>query len=44
MSKLKTIEKENVVAEQLNVQFAMIDFMGAIGAYLTTGQVIQGIA
>ena len=43
MSKLKTIEKEKVVAEQLNGRFAMIGFVAAVGAYLTTGQIIPGI-
>ena len=43
MSKLKQIEKEKIVAEQLNGRFAMIGFIAAIGAYLTTGQIIPGI-
>ena len=43
MTKLKFIEKEKVVAEQLNGRFAMIGFIAAIGAYLTTGQIIPGI-
>ena len=43
MSKLKTIEKEKVVAEQLNGRFAMLGFIAAVGAYLTTGQIIPGI-
>ena len=43
MSKLKTIEKEKVVAEQLNGRLAMIGFIAAVGAYLTTGQIIPGI-
>ena len=38
----KTVEKEKVVAEKLNGRFAMIGFMAAIGAYLTTGQIIPG--
>ena len=36
------IEKEKVVAEKLNGRFAMIGFIAAIGAYLTTGQIIPG--
>ena len=40
--KLKTIEKEKVVAETLNGRFAMIGLIAAIGAYLTTGQIIPG--
>ena len=43
MSKPKAIEKEKVVAEQINGRFAMLGFMAAIGAYLTTGQIIPGI-
>ena len=41
-SKTKTIEKEKVVAEILNGRFAMIGLIAAIGAYLTTGQIIPG--
>ena len=43
MSKFKKVEKEKVVAEQLNGRFAMIGFIAAIGAYLTTGQIIPGV-
>ena len=43
MSKLKKIEKEKVVAERLNGRFAMLGFIAAVGAYLTTGQIIPGI-
>ena len=39
----KTIEKEKVVAETINGRFAMLGLMAAIGAYLTTGQIIPGI-
>ena len=41
-SKTKTIEKEKVVAEILNGRFAMIGLIAAMGAYLTTGQIIPG--
>ena len=41
-TKTKSIEKEKVVAETLNGRFAMIGLMAAIGAYLTTGQIIPG--
>ena len=41
-TKTKTIEKEKVVAETINGRFAMIGLMAAIGAYLTTGQIIPG--
>ena len=37
-----TVEKEKVVAETLNGRFAMIGLIAAIGAYLTTGQIIPG--
>ena len=36
------IEKEKVVAETLNGRFAMIGLIAALGAYLTTGQIIPG--
>ena len=41
-TKVKTIEKEKVVAEILNGRFAMLGLIAAIGAYLTTGQIIPG--
>ena len=40
--KTQTIEKEKVVAETINGRFAMLGLMAAIGAYLTTGQIIPG--
>ena len=40
--KVKTIEKEKVVAETLNGRFAMLGLIAADGAYLTTGQIIPG--
>ena len=43
MSKIKSVEKEKIVAERLNGRFAMIGFIAAIGAYLTTGQIIPGL-
>ena len=39
---LKKIEKEKVVAETLNGRFAMIGLIAAVGAYVTTGQIIPG--
>jgi len=39
---VKTIEKEKIVAETLNGRFAMIGLIAAMGAYLTTGQIIPG--
>ena len=41
-TKTKAIEKEKVVAETLNGRFAMIGLIAAVGAYLTTGQIIPG--
>tara|TARA_Y100001978_G_scaffold144902_1_gene129921 strand:+ start:93 stop:353 length:261 start_codon:yes stop_codon:yes gene_type:complete len=38
----KLIEKEKIVAETLNGRFAMIGLIAAMGAYLTTGQIIPG--
>ena len=38
-TKVKTIEKEKVVAETLNGRFAMLGLVAAIGAYLTTLQI-----
>ena len=42
MKETKTVEKEKVVAEQLNGRFAMMGFIALVGAYLTTGQIIPG--
>ena len=42
MNETKTVEKEKIVAEQLNGRFAMIGFIALFGAYLTTGQIIPG--
>ena len=38
----KEIEKEKLVAEKLNGRAAMLGFVAAVGAYLTTGQIIPG--
>ena len=38
--KVKAVEKEKVVAETLNGRFAMLGLIAAVGAYLTTGQII----
>ena len=43
MKETKTVEKEKVVAENLNGRFAMMGFIALVGAYLTTGQIIPGI-
>ena len=41
-TKVKTIEKEKIFAETLNGRFAMLGLIAAVGAYLTTGQIIPG--
>ena len=41
-TKVKTIEQEKVIAETLNGRFAMLGLIAAVGAYLTTGQIIPG--
>ena len=41
-AKVKTIEKEKVVAETLNGRFSMLGLIADVGAYLTTGQIIPG--
>ena len=38
----KIVENEKVIAETLNGRFAMIGLIAAVGAYLTTGQIIPG--
>ena len=42
-TKMKSIEKEKVVAETLNGRFAMLGLIAAVGAYLSTGQIIPGL-
>ena len=39
---IKKVEKEKIIAETLNGRFAMMGLIAAIGAYLTTGQIIPG--
>ena len=41
-SNTKIVEKEKVFAETINGRFAMIGLIAAVGAYLTTGQIIPG--
>ena len=41
-TKTKLVEKEKIVAENLNGRFAMMGFIALVGAYLTTGQIIPG--
>jgi len=38
----RAIEKQKVFAEKLNGRAAMLGFVAAVGAYLTTGQIIPG--
>ena len=38
----KNIEPEKVIAERINGWAAMLGVMAAIGAYITTGQIIPG--
>ena len=42
-NKTKTVEKEKQVAETINGRFAMLGLVAAVGAYLTTGQIIPGL-
>ncbi len=37
------VEPEKVIAERINGWAAMLGFFAAVGAYLTTGQIIPGI-
>ncbi len=39
----KKIEPEKVFAELFNGRAAMLGFIAAVGAYLTTGQIIPGV-
>jgi len=42
-SKNRPLEPEKLVAERINGWAAMVGFWAAVGAYLTTGQIIPGI-
>ena len=42
-SKTRTVEPEKVIAERINGWAAMLGFFAAVGAYLTTGQIIPGV-
>ena len=39
---MKKVEKEKLFAEKLNGRIAMLGFVAAVGANLTTGQIIPG--
>ena len=41
-SNTKEVEAQKIVAEKLNGRFAMLGIIAALGAYLTTGQIIPG--
>ncbi len=41
-SNKKEVEAQKLIAEKLNGRAAMIGFVAAVGAYLTTGQIIPG--
>ena len=43
VSQKPPVEPEKVLAERINGWAAMLGFWAAIGAYLTTGQIIPGI-
>ena len=43
MTTPKPVEKEKLFAEKLNGRAAMLGFIAAVGAYLTTGQIIPGV-
>ena len=38
----RNIDPQKITAEKLNGRFAMIGLIAALGAYLTTGQIIPG--
>tara|TARA_B100000029_G_C16887114_1_gene708954 strand:- start:370 stop:513 length:144 start_codon:yes stop_codon:yes gene_type:complete len=42
-SKNQNVEPEKVIAERINGWAAMLGFLAAVGAYLTTGQIIPGV-
>ena len=37
------VEPEKIIAERINGWAAMVGFWAAIGAYLTTGQIVPGV-
>ena len=41
-SNKKEVEEQKQVAETINGRFAMLGLVAAVGAYLTTGQIIPG--
>ena len=43
VSQKPQVEQEKLLAERINGWAAMVGFWAAIGAYLTTGQIIPGV-
>ncbi len=41
-TKSQSVEPEKIIAERINGWAAMLGFFAAVGAYLTTGQIIPG--
>ena len=41
-SQSKNVEEQKVIAERINGWAAMLGVIAAVGAYLTTGQLIPG--
>ncbi len=41
--KNQKVEPEKLIAERINGWAAMLGFFAAVGAYLTTGQIIPGV-
>ena len=42
-SRSANLEPEKILAERINGWVAMMGFWAAVGAYLTTGQIIPGV-
>ncbi len=42
-TQVKGVEPQKVLAERINGWAAMLGFFAAVGAYLTTGQIIPGV-
>ena len=42
-TKVNEVEPEKLIAERINGWAAMLGFIAAVGAYLTTGQIIPGV-
>jgi len=42
-TQVRKVEPEKIIAERVNGWAAMLGFFAAVGAYLTTGQIIPGV-